>query len=130
VPAELTQAALRSAWRNDPTIREFVEIADNQWDFNEPEGVPGFGLLGAAEEARRLVAQAMGAVEKTTAALLAPEDGTPGNRMVLVESRVVDSVWQAGVASLPRVEQTSTETPAASEAPGSGRRLHGSALPK
>jgi hypothetical protein len=43
VPAELTRAALRRVWVTDPTIRNFVGIAENQWDFTAPDGVPGFG---------------------------------------------------------------------------------------
>ena len=38
VPAELTRAALRRAWISDPAIRDFVGIAENQWDFNDPTG--------------------------------------------------------------------------------------------
>jgi hypothetical protein len=49
VPAELTRAALRRAWASDPAIRDFVGIADNQWDFNDPNGIPGFGPLGAMQ---------------------------------------------------------------------------------
>jgi Protein of unknown function (DUF3306). len=37
VPAELTRAALRQAWTSDPAIRDFVGIAENQWDFNDPK---------------------------------------------------------------------------------------------
>lgn len=36
VPAELTRAALRRAWSSDPAIRDFIGIAENQWDFNDP----------------------------------------------------------------------------------------------
>jgi Protein of unknown function (DUF3306) len=46
VPAELTRAALRRAWTSDPAIRDFVGIAENQWDFNDPNAIPGFGSLG------------------------------------------------------------------------------------
>jgi Protein of unknown function (DUF3306) len=46
VLAELTRAALRRAWTSDPSIRDSVGIAENQWDFNDPNGVPGFGPLG------------------------------------------------------------------------------------
>jgi len=49
VPAELTRAALRRAWTSDPAIRDFVGIAENQWDFNDPNGIPGFGPLGTAQ---------------------------------------------------------------------------------
>jgi hypothetical protein len=40
VPAELTRAALRRAWMSDPAIRDFVGIAENQWDFNDPKRDP------------------------------------------------------------------------------------------
>ena len=45
VPEELTRAALRRVWVTDPTIRDFVGLAENQWDFTNPDGVPGFGSL-------------------------------------------------------------------------------------
>jgi hypothetical protein len=53
VPAELTRAALRRAWAADPTVRDFIGIADNQWDFNDPDAMPGFGPLRVAEAAAR-----------------------------------------------------------------------------
>src|SRR6266851_10178513 len=49
VPLELTRAALRRAWTADPAIRDFIGLADNQWDFNDPYEIPGFGRLDAAE---------------------------------------------------------------------------------
>jgi uncharacterized protein DUF3306 len=45
VPRELTVAALRRAWTSDPAIRDFIGIAENQWDFNDPNAIPGFGPL-------------------------------------------------------------------------------------
>src|SRR5258706_13887986 len=59
VPAELTRAALRRAWAADPQIRDFIGIAENQWDFTAPDGLYGFGQLGV-EEARRLAAAIVG----------------------------------------------------------------------
>jgi TorA maturation chaperone TorD len=49
VPAELTRAALRRAWVTDPAIRDFIGIAENQWDFNDPAAMPGFGPLRAGD---------------------------------------------------------------------------------
>ena len=51
VPVELTRSALRRAWTTDPAIRDFVGIAENQWDFNDPAAIPGFGLLRATDVA-------------------------------------------------------------------------------
>jgi TorA maturation chaperone TorD len=50
VPVELTKAALRRAWVTDPAIRDFIGIAESQWDFNDPTAMPGFGPLGAGDE--------------------------------------------------------------------------------
>jgi len=60
VPVELTRAALRRAWATDPTIRDFVGIAENQWDFTRPDGAPGFGPLDLTPELRRLVSELCG----------------------------------------------------------------------
>lgn len=60
VPVELTKAALRRAWTTDPAIRDFIGIAENQWDFTDPTAMPGFGPLEATDDVRDLVAQAMG----------------------------------------------------------------------
>jgi uncharacterized protein DUF3306 len=58
VPPELTRAALRSAWAADPAIRDFVGIAESQWDFNQADAIPGFGPLAIEEYRRALEAQA------------------------------------------------------------------------
>jgi hypothetical protein len=60
VPEELTRAALRRAWVIDPTIRDFVGPAENQWDFTKPERVPGFGSLELTPDLRRIVASVFG----------------------------------------------------------------------
>jgi hypothetical protein len=56
VPDEIVRAALRRAWVTDPAIRDFVGIAENQWDFANPDGIPGFGGLDLTPELRRMVA--------------------------------------------------------------------------
>ena len=68
VPAELTKAALRRAWTADPAIRDFIGLAENQWDFTNPSSIPGFGPLGPGDDVRQLVAGAMGRLEQLTAA--------------------------------------------------------------
>ncbi|HYA05438.1 MAG TPA: DUF3306 domain-containing protein [Xanthobacteraceae bacterium] len=62
VPVELARAALRRAWTTDPAIRDFVGIAENQWDFTQPDGIPGFGQLKVTEELRRAVLELCGDV--------------------------------------------------------------------
>ncbi len=41
VPEALQKLALRKMWSLDPQIRDFVEVAENQWDFNMPGGIHG-----------------------------------------------------------------------------------------
>ena len=50
IPPELTRAALRRAWAADPAIRDFVGLAENAWDFNDPNAMPGFGPLDCSDE--------------------------------------------------------------------------------
>src|SRR5579872_5518362 len=49
IPAELSRAALRRAWASDPAIRDFIGLAENAWDFNDPNAMAGFGPLECSE---------------------------------------------------------------------------------
>jgi hypothetical protein len=60
VPPELARAALRRAWAADPKIRDFVGLADYDWDFNAPGSMAGFGPLEMTEELRRIAARIIG----------------------------------------------------------------------
>lgn len=66
VPAELTKAALRRVWTTDPAIRDFIGLAENQWDFTDPNAMPGFGPLDPTDDVQKLVAQAMGKLDDVT----------------------------------------------------------------
>jgi uncharacterized protein DUF3306 len=61
VPAELTRAALRRVWTSDPKIRDFVGLADYDWDFNTPGSMAGFGPLEGADALRAQFARRLGA---------------------------------------------------------------------
>ena len=56
-PEDLTRVALRRSWSTDPAIRDFIGLSDNSWDFNAPEGVPGFGSL-MTHDTRRVTVEA------------------------------------------------------------------------
>jgi hypothetical protein len=66
VPADLTRAALRRAWTADPSIRDFIGLSENSWDFNARDGVLGFGALDA-KDIEKLLAQAVGRTEEEEA---------------------------------------------------------------
>lgn len=79
VPAELTKAALRQVWTSDPAIRDFVGIAENQWDFTDPTAIPGFGPMAPADDVADLVARAMGKLEDVP---VAADAGATGESQV------------------------------------------------
>ena len=64
VPAELTRAALRRAWSADPAIRDFVGLQENDWDFNDPTAIPGFGRLPDGFDLKKMVAEVYGEIDK------------------------------------------------------------------
>ena len=64
VPAELTRAALRRVWTADPAIRNFVGLAENAWDFTDPNAMPGFGPLESTDDVRRMIAQVIDGIGK------------------------------------------------------------------
>jgi hypothetical protein len=55
VPEELKRAALKRAWLTDPGVRDFVELLENSWDFNDPNGAHGFGPLEVTEKIKKAV---------------------------------------------------------------------------
>ncbi len=149
VPAALTKAALRRAWTTDPAIRDFIEMAENQWDFTDPTAIPGFGPLQAADNLRQLVGQALGnlpeapdasdaagvsqeradATASAKAATDAPPDETPAE-VSAVHTQVAslpegpDNLDTAGVAALQHRE------PAREVGTSPRRKAHGRAMPR
>src|SRR5882762_10318128 len=70
IPQELSRAALRRAWTADPAIRDFVGLAENAWDFNDPNAMPGFGPLDcSAEQIDALVGRIVGGVRSAADSL-------------------------------------------------------------
>jgi hypothetical protein len=64
VPADLTRAALRKAWTSDPRIRNFIGIAEGQWEFNDANAIAGFGLLRPTDNPLAILEQAVGSCER------------------------------------------------------------------
>ena len=138
VPAELTRAALRRAWSADPAIRDFVGIAENQWDFNDHACIPGFGPLEAADY---LATQALASL--TNVAQEAPQDAHRSGQSAPVRGEPVEPVMPA--ATPPILGETTAVAATAGVAAAAGgegkggdaaksgavsSRSHGSALPQ
>jgi hypothetical protein len=145
VPAALTRAALRQAWASDPAIRDFIGIAENQWDFNDPAAMPGFGPMRETDNVPALLARALGGrdklagmipeipapVENTLPALTDREPTDPDQSLRQTSER---SPSADEICNLPDggQESTATRNDRIAEEDGSSRsyRSHGSALPR
>ena len=63
-PALFSKAKAALDSRNWIQHRDFIGIAENQWDFTDPASIPGFGPLQEHDDVAKLVAQAMGKLEE------------------------------------------------------------------
>jgi Protein of unknown function (DUF3306) len=149
VPAALTRAALRQAWTSDPAIRDFIGIAENQWDFNDPGAIPGFGPLLGEDNVQSLFEQAIG-LRKQLAETVSEMPISAGQRQPVVTDQeptalAIDQTALPASDGLPAVEvdvppptdDSSGETMASEDDDAAGeddfpsnRRSHGSALPR
>ncbi len=136
VPVELARAALRQAWVSDPLIRDFVGIAENQWDFTNPTTIPGFGPLPQAANEAGGTARAVEALDRSLgrmsparpAGATSAEAATPGNdsRHDAAEEMVDE---ERSPLALP-VPANSRNEIAENHGTGRPRRGHGGALPR
>jgi Protein of unknown function (DUF3306) len=63
VPEALRTAALRKLWVTDPEIKNFIEMADYQWDFNNPDSIPGWSSSVEGVDVKGMLEKVMG-IEK------------------------------------------------------------------
>jgi Protein of unknown function (DUF3306) len=94
VPEQLTRAALRRLWAIDPMIRNFVGLAENQWDFTKPDSLPGFGSLEFTPALRRLVASLI-------------NDASPSNTPLQKAARQ-EQITRTAAQTLPPATPTAT----------------------
>ena len=134
VPSELTRAALRKAWASDPAIRDFIGIAENQWDFNDPNGIPGFGPLAPTESGVDVLAQISTRLQPR-----AREEVAAAEPMVASNENIDVADRQLAIANPPLVSPSAAlnemPAPAVDENISTNNearktRRHGSALPR
>jgi Protein of unknown function (DUF3306) len=141
VPAELTRLALRRAWAADPAIRDFIGIAENQWDFNDPTAIPGFGPLDPADNVADLLAQMSKGLEPVREAVadvpppaeLIPQRRPDVEQPILEPTTLAAQSRPNDTAERPDEERNARmqpDSPAAGEPPSPRTRRHGSALPR
>jgi hypothetical protein len=146
IPPELGRAALRRAWASDPAIRDFVGLAENAWDFNDPNAMPGFGPLDCSPvQLEALLGRIVGSVRSAAESLAtAVAEEKQDRRSLDSEGDPVPESRPEEIADLPATTQSSKEEPPAASIavqPGSPetdrrdtvlvrRRTHGGALPR
>jgi hypothetical protein len=149
IPQELSRAALRRAWTADPAIRDFVGLAENAWDFNDPNAMPGFGPLDCSEaELGDLVDRIVGGVRRAAESLPNPlteskDEGrqadSEGHPAPAPKSYSAEAIADVGSPDAATVEGSpqSLAAPQPEAAQGAdrdqirvGRRVHGGALPR
>lgn len=149
VPAELTRAALRRAWVADPQIRHFIGIAENQWDFTDPNAIPGFGALNPLDDVRRLVATVLGEQDGAVSDVSAPGEEKTSPIEPSGEGLVTSGTSEADAAPGEAAARDGDRPPPAAPVPCSdtsagrqkdeaavtastapARRGHGGALPR
>ena len=144
IPEELSREALRRAWSTDPAIRDFVGLAENAWDFNEPNAMAGFGRLDySPEQIDALVRRIVAGVVKTAESLPEPlaETSSDPARSACAEGGFAQPSNQVKAMADPRPSDKSAtvELPsdsaasqpvASSEETPLPRRTHGGALPR
>jgi hypothetical protein len=144
IPQELSRAALRRAWAADPAIRDFVGLAENAWDFNDPNAMAGFGPLEhSAEQVEALVRRIVDGVVEAAESLPSPraETAEDAARSAHAEAGCAQSSNPVKAIGDPRP----SDEPAAAELPSNSaasqpvaandgtappRRTHGGALPR
>jgi hypothetical protein len=106
VPSELTRAALRKAWTSDPAIRDFIGVAENQWDFNDPNAIPGFGPLEMTGNETAVLTHALGKLESVSERFLqsSASDGQGPSSATGDQHSVVHETAEQKVAELPSVD--------------------------
>jgi hypothetical protein len=147
IPQEISRAALRRAWSADPAIRDFVGLAENAWDFNDPNAMPGFGPLDCSEaELGELVDRIVGGVRQVAESLPNPLTGSKDEgRQADSEGHPAPKSYSAEViasvgSTNEAIVEGSPQAPAAPQPEAAqeadrdqtlvGRRTHGGALPR
>ncbi len=137
IPQELTRAALRRAWSADPAIRDFVGLAENAWDFNDPTAMPGFGPLDYSEgELAALVDRIVGGLREAAGALpeTSVEAADSPRELAQAETSSAEVVGEKSeateLAPVPVASQPMMVETIESEGEPVRRRTHGGALPR
>jgi hypothetical protein len=137
VPAELARAALRRAWASDPAICDFIGVSENQWDFNDPDAIPGFGALLATDGVPTVLTQVSSKLENIPEAVRESPISEKLDRSRLADPGLKADEPGFAASGISDSSNKATEVAGATkrgraveEHDVRSRRRHGSALPR
>jgi Protein of unknown function (DUF3306) len=141
VPDALRSAALRKVWMTDPDIKDFIEMADYQLDYANPDSIPGWSSSIEGVDLKSMVEKIFNngpkiegelPTSQVEALVVADETANEAMQPVHTHSTLVEtSDDPALVAERPDVIQNGAvqNTPDESVVYETARKRHGSALP-
>jgi hypothetical protein len=138
IPPELTRAALRRVWTSDPAIRNFIGIAENQYDFATGSDIPGFGPLTPADDVARMVRQIMGEGVPRPPSLSEPEPAPEADAKTLetniepaeVADETLASHQVVALDEVPSENDAVQQNELGAEEDSPAPHSHGGALPR
>ncbi len=139
VPSALRLAALRRVWSADPAISNFKGLAENDWDFTDPNAMTGFGNLDPGTDVKKMLAQMFDApheAEPTTELPQPAEELTPpALELEIADQRPIKMAANDGMVqreeniaaqdSEPKIDSETGGQPDDAQV-----KRHGGALPK
>ena len=135
VPVELRNAALRRAWSIDPAVRDFRGLQENDWDFNDPNGIPGFGPLDPGLDIKKMASALFGDGQKRgeaadTTAIGEAQSAAKGPARATGETQ--SDVYRSNNQIVQSEENIAPQNNRAEVQPAAGkhRRRRGGALPQ
>ena len=138
IPQELTRAALRRVWTSDPAIRDFIGIAENQYDFATGSDIPGFGPLTPADDVARMVSQIMNEGVPRPLSPAEPKRSAEMDAQVSTTSTEVPELAEqppapqqlAALDGAPSEDGASQQNEVGQEEESAAPHSHGGALPR
>jgi hypothetical protein len=130
VPVELARAALRRAWTSDPAIRDFIGLAENQWDFANPDAVPGFGALEFTDEVRAMVSRLFGEAAQRAGTSAPAEFERPDEAQASTDTKRLSTPAPEPSPQVEREHHAALQNDSGTAEREPAQRRHGTALPK
>lgn len=115
VPSDMKLAALRRAWSADPAIRDFKGLQENDWNFNDPNGIPGFGDLDPNFDVKKMLGDLFGdtaRADEPVAEIPAPaKQLTPPSQQSVAPDGRDERGGTGGASDIGRISESAPAVP-------------------